>query len=64
MCLEELLHLDIRWGGNMFGLVIISSGARIVCTLINALKRQGKRTGIAAVCHGGGGATAILVELV
>ncbi|HCK31361.1 MAG TPA: acetyl-CoA C-acetyltransferase, partial [Acinetobacter ursingii] len=41
-----------------------SSGSRIIVTLIHALKRLGKRKGIAALCIGGGEATAIAIEIV
>ncbi|MEY4054748.1 MAG: hypothetical protein RL519_83, partial [Pseudomonadota bacterium] len=40
-----------------------ASGARIVTTLIAALKRHGKTKGVASLCIGGGEATAIAVEL-
>jgi acetyl-CoA C-acetyltransferase len=40
------------------------SGARIVCTLLTALRHKGFRTGCAAICNGGGGSTAIIVRLV
>lgn len=40
------------------------SGARIVCTLLTALRHKGLGTGCAAICNGGGGSTAIIVRLV
>jgi len=40
-----------------------SSGARIIVTLINALRQEGKKTGVAAICNGGGGASAVLIKL-
>ncbi|HVE66241.1 MAG TPA: acetyl-CoA C-acetyltransferase, partial [Thermoanaerobaculia bacterium] len=39
-----------------------ASGARILTTLVHALRHAGKRRGIAAICIGGGEATAMLVE--
>ena len=39
-----------------------ASGARILTTLIHALRKEGKKRGIAAICIGGGEATAMLVE--
>lgn len=39
------------------------SGARIVVTLLNTLKQGQKKIGCAAICNGGGGASAIVVEL-
>jgi acetyl-CoA C-acetyltransferase len=40
-----------------------ASGARIIVTLLNALRRQGLKRGVAALCIGGGEATAMAVEL-
>jgi acetyl-CoA C-acetyltransferase len=53
------------WGGAIsLGHPIGASGARIVITLISALKRMGKKRGVAGICIGGGEGTAICVELV
>jgi acetyl-CoA C-acetyltransferase len=41
-----------------------ATGARIVTTLLHALAARGLRRGVAALCIGGGEATAIAVELV
>ena len=38
------------------------SGARILVTLIAALRRRGKRFGVAGICNGGGGASAMALE--
>jgi acetyl-CoA C-acetyltransferase len=38
------------------------SGARIIVTLLNVLKNKGGKYGMAAICNGGGGASAIIVE--
>jgi acetyl-CoA C-acetyltransferase len=54
--------INTRGGAVALGHPIGSSGARIVTTLIHALKRDGKKWGIAAICIGGGEATAVLVE--
>ena len=43
---------------------IVASGARIVVTLIHALKTYGKTKGMANLCIGGGEATAVAIELV
>lgn len=40
-----------------------SSGARIIVTLLNALRQENKRVGLAAICNGGGGASAVLIRL-
>ena len=41
-----------------------STGSRIIVTLINALEHYGKKRGVAALCIGGGEATAMAIELV
>jgi len=40
-----------------------ASGARILVTLLNSLKQRNKRRGLAAICIGGGEASAVVVEL-
>ena len=54
---------NVFGGAVALGHPLGCSGARIICTLLNALIQRGKRTGIAGICHGGGGATAIRVEI-
>jgi acetyl-CoA C-acetyltransferase len=54
--------VNINGGGVSLGHPIGCSGARIVTSLVHALKEQGKRYGCAAICNGGGGASAIIVE--
>lgn len=56
--------INVNGGGTALGHPIGASGARIVVTLINALKQQGKSRGVASLCIGGGEATAVAVELV
>jgi acetyl-CoA C-acetyltransferase len=55
--------MDVHGGAMALGHPIGATGARIVCTLLGALKRLGKKRGVAAVCIGGGEATAIAVEI-
>jgi len=40
-----------------------ASGARILTTLVHALRSRGKRRGIATLCIGGGEATAVAIEI-
>ncbi len=54
--------VNIYGGACALGHPIGASGARIVTTLVHALKRQGKKRGIATLCIGGGEATAIAIE--
>ena len=56
--------LNVHGGACALGHPIGASGARIVVTLIHAMKRRGDSKGIASLCIGGGEATAIAVELV
>jgi len=56
--------VNINGGACALGHPIGASGARILVTLISALQRQGLKKGIAALCIGGGEATAMAVELV
>jgi len=41
-----------------------ASGARIVVTLISVLRQRGAKIGAAGICNGGGGASAMVIELV
>jgi acetyl-CoA C-acetyltransferase len=56
--------LNVHGGAIALGHPIGCSGARIVVTLIHALRRQGGRRGMASICHGTGGGTALAVELI
>ena len=56
--------VNIHGGATAMGHPIGASGARILATLIGALKATGGRRGVAALCIGGGEATAMAVELV
>lgn len=54
--------LNVNGGAVALGHPIGASGARIVATLLHALRRRGLRWGLAAICIGGGEATAMLFE--
>ena len=54
--------LNIHGGATALGHPIGASGARIIATLVAALERTGGKRGVAALCIGGGEATAIAVE--
>ena len=56
--------LNVNGGACALGHPIGASGARLVVTLLNALRQRGGKRGIASLCIGGGEATAIAVELV
>ncbi|GJI89119.1 acetyl-CoA C-acyltransferase [Duganella hordei] len=56
--------INIHGGACALGHPIGASGARIIVTLIGALKRTGGKKGVAALCIGGGEATAMAIELV
>jgi acetyl-CoA C-acetyltransferase len=55
--------VNVNGGACALGHPIGASGARIIVTLIAALRRRGLRKGVAALCIGGGEATAIAIEL-
>jgi acetyl-CoA C-acetyltransferase len=54
--------LNVNGGAVAIGHPIGASGARILTTLLHALKSRGLKRGLAAICIGGGEATAIIVE--
>ncbi len=56
-------RLNVRGGACALGHPIGASGARLVVTLISALKASGGKRGVASLCIGGGEATAIAVQL-
>ncbi|MBK9929868.1 MAG: thiolase family protein [Saprospiraceae bacterium] len=63
----KILHLDIdkinvRGGAVALGHPLGNSGARIICTLAHILKDHRSRYGLAAICNGGGGASAVVLE--
>ncbi|HEX7152516.1 MAG TPA: acetyl-CoA C-acyltransferase [Thermoanaerobaculia bacterium] len=56
--------LNVNGGAVALGHPIGASGARIVVTLVHALKERGLKRGLAAICIGGGEAAALIVETV
>jgi acetyl-CoA C-acetyltransferase len=62
---HQLPHekVNVHGGACALGHPIGASGARIVVTLLGALRKQGRKRGVAALCIGGGEATALAVEL-
>ena len=56
--------VNVHGGACALGHPIGASGARIVVTLLGALRKRGLKRGVAALCIGGGEATAMAVELV
>ena len=63
----KLLNLDaskvnVNGGAVSLGHPLGASGARIIVTLINVLKQNGGKFGGAAICNGGGGASAMVIE--
>jgi acetyl-CoA C-acetyltransferase len=55
--------VNVNGGACALGHPIGASGARVVVTLINALRQRGLKRGVASLCIGGGEATAIAIEL-
>jgi len=56
-------RVNVRGGACALGHPIGATGARILTTLLHALQQSGGRRGVAALCIGGGEATAVAVEL-
>ncbi|USA53279.1 thiolase family protein [Acinetobacter sp. C32I] len=56
--------VNINGGACALGHPVGSTGSRIILTLIHALKRTGGKKGVAALCIGGGEATAVAIELI
>jgi acetyl-CoA C-acetyltransferase len=64
---QKILGLDpsrvnVFGGAVAIGHPIGASGARLILTLLNVLRVKGGKVGVAAICNGGGGASAIVVE--
>jgi acetyl-CoA C-acetyltransferase len=69
MAFEQTLDVDhsivnIHGGACALGHPLGASGARILTTLIHTLHEQNGRYGLATLCNGGGGASALIVERV
>jgi len=58
----DINRVNVNGGGVSLGHPIGASGARIIVTLINVLKQNNARFGMASLCNGGGGAGAFLIE--
>ncbi|MGH8958490.1 MAG: acetyl-CoA C-acetyltransferase, partial [Acidimicrobiia bacterium] len=56
--------VNVNGGAIALGHPIGCSGARILVTLIHALRHRGGTNGLAAICHGTGGGTVTSIELV
>lgn len=54
--------INIYGGGVAMGHPIGASGARIITTLISVLAQEGGKYGVGAICNGGGGASAVVIE--
>ena len=64
----KILNIDpsivnVNGGAVSLGHPLGSSGSRIIVTLINVLKQNGGKIGAAGICNGGGGASAMVIEL-
>jgi len=57
-------RVNVNGGAIALGHPLGATGARLVVTLLHALRQRGKSRGIAGLCHGGGGAVAMAFELV
>lgn len=55
-------RINLYGGGVSIGHPIGCSGARIVVTLLSVLQNTNSKIGVAAICNGGGGASALVIE--
>ncbi|HPM31399.1 MAG TPA: acetyl-CoA C-acyltransferase [Chryseolinea sp.] len=55
-------NVNVNGGAVALGHPLGSSGSRIIATLINVLKQNNSSLGVAGICNGGGGASAIVIE--
>ncbi len=60
----DAAKVNVNGGAVSIGHPLGASGARIIVTLLNVLKQNGGKIGAAGICNGGGGASAMVVELV
>ncbi|MEY2863917.1 MAG: hypothetical protein RLY58_1624 [Pseudomonadota bacterium] len=60
----DAAKVNIHGGACALGHPVGSTGSRIILSLIHALKRTGGKKGVAALCIGGGEATAVAIELI
>lgn len=58
----DAAKVNVNGGAVSLGHPLGNSGARIIVTLINVLKQNNARYGAAAICNGGGGASAVIIE--
>jgi len=58
------VKVNVHGGAVSIGHPLGCSGTRIIVTLINVLKQNGGKFGVAGICNGGGGASAMVIELV
>ena len=56
--------VNVLGGAVSMGHPIGASGARIMCTLLNAMNQENVNRGMASICIGGGEASAVIVERV
>ena len=54
--------VNVYGGAVALGHPLGASGARIICTLISVLHQENGKYGVASICNGGGGASAIVIE--
>jgi len=60
----DMARVNVNGGACALGHPVGATGARLVTTLVHALRRRGLKRGVASQCIGGGEATAIAIELI
>ncbi|KAF9184972.1 erg10, acetyl-CoA C-acetyltransferase [Haplosporangium sp. Z 767] len=57
-------NVNVNGGAVALGHPLGCSGARVITTLVNVLEQRSAKVGVAAICNGGGGASAVVIERV
>jgi acetyl-CoA C-acetyltransferase len=60
----DMARVNVNGGACALGHPVGATGARLLVTLVHALRRRGLKRGVASQCIGGGEATAMAVEII
>ena len=60
----DATKVNVNGGAVSLGHPLGCSGARIIVTLLHILQQNGAKVGAAGICNGGGGASALVVEMI
>ncbi|KAF9140842.1 erg10, acetyl-CoA C-acetyltransferase, partial [Mortierella sp. GBA39] len=57
-------NVNVNGGAVALGHPLGCSGARVIVTLVSVLQQKNAKIGVAGICNGGGGASAVVIERV